>query len=255
MNRILWVGVLLTILHWHCEKTDPAPGNLSGENYILSVTVNGSPVAHRIDNALNRVTIHLPSHTGDIKNLGLRLEVSPKASVPFGYTDFSIPQTYSIVAENGDIRTYKVVVSQLNMYWKTTGSPEPIAIPSDYCTQTLSGFFRLNLGCGPNDPTTGVFRDHVLIDFRNQSPSTLEAGTWNIGAFPAHSVNVSFGKNNGSSLRFYTDPVAGTAYVSQVNRDTQTCSGSIGNATFNVFQQPTGEYYFLSGNFYNVPFN
>lgn len=234
-----------------CDKMPDEPV-LSGENDIVSLTVNNNSVAYTIDQTQRKVFIQLPGFTVDINNMNLNLVVSPRARIPFGYTNFSIPQVYTIEAENGTQKQYTIIVSQVNMYRSLNNAPgEPINIVAGNCIEQSPGFLRMNLGCGYTDPATGQFRSAVLIDFLNQTPATLQTGNWQVGTLPNYSVSTSFGIGNFSSLQNYNNPVSGS--VSITNIEQNTCSGSISNATFNLFNPPTGEYYYLFGTFYNIP--
>ena len=242
-------GILLTTIA-ACDKTPDEPV-LSGENDIISLTVNGISVVYQIDQAQRKVFIQLPGFTVDINNMSLNLTVSPHARIPFGYTNFSVPQVYTIVAENGLQKQYTIIVSQVNMYRSLNNAPgEPLNIVSGNCIEQFPGFLRMNLGCGYTDPATGQYRSGVTIDFQNMTASTLQTGTWQVGTLPSYSVSTSFGIGNFSSIQTYNNPVSGSVSITSIEQN--TCSGNISNAAFNVSNQPTGEYYYLFGTFYNI---
>ncbi len=91
---------------------------LSSENDILNIIFEDGPADFLapivdIDNPNNRVYISIGKvfPTTDITDLNFDIEVSAGASVGNIPTDFSEPQTISVIAEDGNIKNYQFIVT------------------------------------------------------------------------------------------------------------------------------------------------
>lgn len=108
MNLRLSLGCLLLVLACStCDEAETGP-NLRSEKAILQVSVPGVNATVIIDSVKNQVKVYLPSHTPSLRNLNLVIRTSPGASILTGYTDFTMPHTYTVRAENGSTRDYAI---------------------------------------------------------------------------------------------------------------------------------------------------
>lgn len=107
--------LIFAILFLNCSKDEPPVElPLSSENYILDfrLKINGDFVSGTINDADNTINFNLEGAALD--NLApeitysVKSKISPSISAP---QDFSTETTYTVTAENGDSRTYKVTVN------------------------------------------------------------------------------------------------------------------------------------------------
>lgn len=75
-----------------------------------------------------------------IFDVSLHIKVSPGARIDHGYSDFTPPQTYTVIAEDGSTRDYTVIVSQVKLGWRVNNSPLPEYLSNVYKQAALQAF-------------------------------------------------------------------------------------------------------------------
>ncbi|MDR0597214.1 MAG: hypothetical protein LBG14_01760 [Treponema sp.] len=105
------VAAIATLALLSCVS--PTDTGQSGENHILTFTINGRDAG--INHDTGRVTVVLPAET-DVSSLAPTIAVSDKATVSPGSgaaRNFTEPVSYTVTAENGDTRIYTAAAALL----------------------------------------------------------------------------------------------------------------------------------------------
>ncbi len=89
------------------------PLSIGSDIVNFTVTINGEPIAARIDQDINEIAFETGSF--NISALVPEIEISENATIApaSGETvDFSVPVTYTVTAENGDVTQYTIAINQ-----------------------------------------------------------------------------------------------------------------------------------------------
>lgn len=260
-NPALFIAFfVMAFLALGCTKppTEEPPVKRSGKSildvYISNVDANFPPVVH-IDSVHNIVNVYL----GDkpyIGNLSLSFKLSPGAHIDAGYSDFRVPQTYVVNAEDGSTRNYTVIVTQVGLGWRLENilPANLLSAYQDFCYDQNNNNLTIKLGCGP-DPVTGAFRTVVYLIFPGKTLNDNLVGSYWVGSLPGATASVELDLVSGSSAQYYHNPNGGTLTISSYDPVNKLITGYLSDVRFNTLLQPSSEHYYMYGDFYNVPLN
>lgn len=256
-NSILFNAFLaLIIFAFGCTKDSPVdePTGRSGKS-ILAVTVGNAdgdfPPVIQIDSIQNVVKIYI-GHNPSITDMSLMITVSPGARLENSYSDFRTPKTYTVTAEDGSTRQYTVIVSQAKFSWRINSTILPgyfDNVYKEFCNDGNNNRLTINIGCGPG-PSTGFFKTYIEIILPGKTLNDNLIGAYAIGPLPGSSSSIAVVLGSGFSSQSFSNPDQGTLTITSYDNVRKLISGYISSARFNTIPP---DYYFLSGDFYNIP--
>lgn len=249
----------IAILALGCTKqpTDDPTVKRSGKSILEVRVLNDNPdfpAVIQIDSVHDIVNIYT-SYQPYVVNVSLFVKVSPGAELLNNYTDFTIPRTYTVKAEDGSLRSYTIIVSQVQFVWQLENiiPSTLLSVYQNICYSTINNKLTIDLGCGTNTGA-GTLNTHVNVILPGKTLNDNLVGNYNIGPLPGSQASVDVEIKTGfSSSQYYTKPDQGILKILYYDPINKIISGSITQAGFNTLLQPSTEHYYLSGDFYNVP--